>query len=162
DTVEATRVEVEDLLRRLGASPPGETGSPADTPNRAGSSPPVPDRLPAVAGYEVLGVLGRGGMGVVYKARHLRLKRLVALNMIRGGESHDPALRVRFLIEAEAVAQLDHPHVVGLYEFGTHEGLPYFALEYLGGGNLAGNLRRDGRFVARPAAELVVKLADGI
>jgi serine/threonine-protein kinase len=126
----------------------------------------IPERLrsslPAVAGHEVLEVLGRGGMGVVYKARHLRLNRLVALKMILGGQYQNLATRVRFSIEAEAVAQLDHPHVVGLYEFGMHEGLPFFALEYLGGGTLAAKLRRDGRFAPRPAAELVVKLADGI
>jgi serine/threonine-protein kinase len=161
DRGEATQGDVQDLLRRLEASPPGETGAPAAT-NRAGTSRQVTDRLPTVAGYEVLEALGRGGMGVVYKARQVRLNRLVALKMILGGECQDPVIQVRFLIEAEAIAQLDHPHIVGLYEFGTHEGLPLFALEYLGGGTLAGKLRRDGRFASRPATELVVKLADGI
>ena len=82
-------------------------------------------------------------MGVVYKARQISLNRLVALKMILGGGYHSQAARVRFLIEAEAVAQLDHPHVVGVYEFGTHDDLPFFALEYMEGGSLAQRLRQD-------------------
>jgi tetratricopeptide (TPR) repeat protein len=153
------------LGRPASTSPVDATPLPdsATAPASPQAGAPEADLLPgAVAGYTILGRLGCGGMGVVYKAQHLRLSRFVALKMILGGEYHDPAARVRFLIEAEAVAQLDHPHVVGLYEFGTHEGLPFFALEYLGGGTLAGKLRRDGRFAPRAAAELVVKLADGI
>jgi formylglycine-generating enzyme required for sulfatase activity len=101
-------------------------------------------------------------MGVVYRARHLRLNRPAAIKMILGGKYHDPVARVRFLVEAEAVAALDHPHVVRVHEFGTHDGLPFFALDYVGGGSLAEKLTRDGKFAPRAAAELVRKLADGI
>jgi serine/threonine-protein kinase len=82
--------------------------------------------------------------------------------MIMGGKYHDPMAQVRFLVEAEAVAQLDHPHVVGVYEFGTHDNLPFFALEYVGGGTLAEKLAREGKPTPRAAAELGVKLADAI
>jgi formylglycine-generating enzyme required for sulfatase activity/tRNA A-37 threonylcarbamoyl transferase component Bud32 len=118
--------------------------------------------LPEIPGYTVESEIARGGMGVVYKARHLRLNRTVAIKMILGGKYHDPATRIRFLIEAEAVAQLDHPHVVGVYEFGTHENLPFFVLEYVGGGTMAEKLSEDGPSAPRAAAELVAKLADGI
>jgi formylglycine-generating enzyme required for sulfatase activity len=101
-------------------------------------------------------------MGVVYRARHLRLNRPAAVKMILGGKYHDPTARIRFLIEAEAVAALDHPHVVHVYEFDTHADLPYFALEFVGGGTLAQKLERDGRPTARAAAEVVAKLAAGI
>jgi serine/threonine protein kinase/integrase len=118
--------------------------------------------LPDIPGYVVEEEIARGGMGVVYRARHLRLNRPAAIKMIVGGKYHDPTARVRFLIEAEAVAALDHPHVVHVHEFGTHENLPFFALEFVGGGTLAEKLKRDGRPTARAAAELVAKLADGI
>lgn len=118
--------------------------------------------LPVVPGYVVEAEIARGGMGVVFKARHLRLNRPAAIKMILGGKYHDPATRIRFLIEAEAVAQLDHPHVVGVHEFGTHENLPFFVLEFVGGGTLADKLKRDGKPTSRAAAELVLKLADGI
>jgi formylglycine-generating enzyme required for sulfatase activity len=118
--------------------------------------------LPNIPGYVVEGVIACGGMGVVYRARHLRLNRPAAIKMILGGKYHDPTARIRFLIEAEAVAALDHPHVVHVHEFGTHDGLPFFALEFVGGGTLAQKLERDGKPGARAAAELVVKLADGI
>src|SRR5262245_44903774 len=68
--------------------------------------------LPAVPGYEVVAVLGRGGMGVVYKARQCSLNRWVALKMIRAGSHDDPATRARFRTEAEAVARLQHPNIV--------------------------------------------------
>jgi WD40 repeat protein len=101
-------------------------------------------------------------MGVVYRARNLRLNRPEAIKMIIGGKYPDPTARVRFLIEAEAVAQLDHPNVVHVYEFGTYENLPFFALEFVGGGTVAAKLAREGKPSPKAAAELVLKLAGGI
>ena len=82
-------------------------------------------------GYDIHDLLGRGGMGVVYRARDVRLNRDVALKMLLGGLLPGPVTRVRFLVEAEAVAQLEHPHVVQVYEFGEHDGQPFLALEYV-------------------------------
>ncbi|HZV07950.1 MAG TPA: protein kinase [Gemmataceae bacterium] len=101
-----------------------------------------PDR---VGGYEILEELGRGGMGVVYKARHLKLQRIVALKMLLGGSFVTSEERARFRIEAEAVARLRHPNIVQIYEVGEYDvdaGLPrpYFTLEYAAGGNLASRL----------------------
>jgi serine/threonine-protein kinase len=93
--------------------------------------------LPKVAGYDVLGVLGRGSMGVVYKARQRGLKRTVALKMIRAADDASPRDLVRFRTEAEAVAQLQHPNIVQIYEVGEQEGRPYFSLEYVDGSSLA-------------------------
>src|SRR5438094_683030 len=80
----------------------------------------------SVAGYEVLGELGRGGMGVVYRAHDPRLNRDVALKMVLAGAHAAPAELARFLHEAEAVAALKHPNVVQVHEVGTHDGLPFF------------------------------------
>jgi WD40 repeat protein len=96
--------------------------------------------LPRVAGYDLLDVLGRGGMGVVYKARQLALNRLVALKMIRASGHAGEQELARFRAEAEAVARLQHPHVVQIYEVGEQDGLPYFSLEYLDGGSLHAKL----------------------
>jgi tRNA A-37 threonylcarbamoyl transferase component Bud32 len=91
---------------------------------------------PSVPGYEVLGELGRGGMGVVFKARQVKLDRIVALKMIRTVDLPDPDLRGRFLREAEAIARLQHPNIVQIYEVGEHDGLPFLALEFCPGGSL--------------------------
>src|SRR5207248_6355151 len=94
----------------------------------------------AVPGFIVLGELGRGGMGIVYKARQVALNRVVALKMILAGGHSSPEQRERFAAEAQAVAALHHPGVVQVYEYGTHQGLPYFALELCPGGSLAAKL----------------------
>ncbi len=101
------------------------TGADGDAPGAAETS------MPVIEGYEILEAIGRGGMGVVYKARQLGLNRVVALKMIRDAALAGPDARARFRREAEAVAQLTHPHVVQIHDIGECNGLPYFALEYL-------------------------------
>jgi tetratricopeptide (TPR) repeat protein/tRNA A-37 threonylcarbamoyl transferase component Bud32 len=93
--------------------------------------------IPAVRGYEMLGELGRGGMGVVYKARQLRLNRIVALKMILAADHASPEAAVRFMAEAASIARLHHPHIVQIFAFGDHDGRPYFEMEYVDGGSLA-------------------------
>jgi WD40 repeat protein/serine/threonine protein kinase len=102
--------------------------------------------LPTVRGYQVLGVLGKGGMGVVYKARQLGLNRVVALKMILAGGLADAGALDRFRREAEAVARLQHPHIVQVHEIGEWRAgdgsptLPFFSLEFVSGGSLAQKL----------------------
>ena len=90
-----------------------------------------------VPGYEILAEIGRGGMGVVYKARHIRLDRLVALKMILAGAHASDDQIARFHIEARAVARIQHPGIVQIHEDGDHDGLPYFSLEFVPGGSLS-------------------------
>ncbi len=95
-----------------------------------------PDLLPEVAGYELLGVLGKGGMGVVYRAVHRPLKRAVALKMILAGGHAGADDLARFRTEAEAIARLRHPNIVQIYEVGEAGGCPFFSLEFVDGGSL--------------------------
>ena len=137
---------------------PDDVGLVADAFGAAttagGPAAPPRGHLPAVAGFEVLGELGRGGMGIVYQARSVRLNRPVALKMILAGAYAGPEAAARFLSEAEAVARLQHPSIVQVFSLGDHEGLPYLEMEYASGGSLAASL--DGRpRPAREAARLV-------
>ena len=119
--------------------PAAKAAMPATLPE--GQAPPPADvPLPKIPGYEMLGTLGRGGMGVVYKARQVGLNRVVALKMILAGGYSDERERGRFLTEAETVARLHHPNIVQIHQIGEHDGLPYFSLEYCEGGSLSQRL----------------------
>src|ERR1700730_11173825 len=114
-----------------------------------------------VGEHDVLQQIGRGGMGVVYKARQVRLDRIVALKMVSDPDLAGPEQLARFRTEAEAIARLRHPNIVQIYEVGEHDGLPYFSLEYVTGGSLADWL--DGTpLPGRQAAQLVLPLARAI
>jgi len=93
--------------------------------------------FPTIPGYEILGELGRGGMGIVYKAQNLKFDRLVALKLILSGRGAAFLELARFRIEAEAIASLEHPNIVLIHEVGVHLGYPFFVLEYAEGGSLA-------------------------
>ena len=129
--------------------------------------PPEPEpwdegaELPRIPGYEVEGLLGRGGMGIVYKARHLGLNRFVALKMLIFGAYAGPNERARFRREAEAEASLRHPNIVHVYDVGDHEGWPYFTMEFVEGGSLAQALAGTPQ-PARQAAELLAVLAEAV
>jgi serine/threonine-protein kinase len=126
--------------------------------DQSGPAPSAPGDLPRVPGYDVQGVLGRGGMGVVYKAWHLRLHRTVALKMLLAGAYAQPQERERFLREAEAVAGLRHANIVQVYDVGDLDGLPYFTMEFVEGGNLTQKLAGTPQ-PADQAAALVTTLA---
>jgi len=158
----------EELVTRPPAMAPDFSSTPpagiaADkypTLSSAGTSPQAPDGTitAAIPGYEILGELGRGGMGVVYKARHVSLKRLVALKMILAGGYAGEGDKQRFRTEAEAVARLRHPGIVQIYDIGEVAGNPYFSLEYCDGGSLAKKLGGT-PLPPREAAEVVQSLA---
>ncbi len=117
--------------------------------------------MPSVPGYELVEELGRGAMGVVYRARDLRLNRQVAIKMILVGALAGPRERARFETEARAVARLQHPHIVQIHEFGENEGLPFVCLEFVPGGSLAQRLAGK-PLPARQAAELAERLARAV
>jgi eukaryotic-like serine/threonine-protein kinase len=114
--------------------------------------------LPQVPGYEILGEVGRGGMGIVYRARQVSLNRIVALKMLLAGSQAEPELLTRFRAEAEAVARLQHPNIVQIHDVGEHEGRLYCCLEYVPGGSLARRVEGAPQ-PPREAAELVATLA---
>ena len=111
--------------------------------------------------YELLHEIGRGGMGVVYKARQTKLNRIVALKMILSGSFADNEQVQRFQTEAEAAANLDHPGIVPVFQIGQHEGLHYFSMAYIPGRSLKDKIA-DGPIAPREAAETVCKIATAL
>jgi serine/threonine protein kinase len=121
----------------------------------------VASPYPTFPGYELLGILGRGGMGVVYKARHIALGRTVALKMILSGQwAGDTEVR-RFKAEAEAAAALDHPGIVPVFEVGEHDGRHFLAMAFVDGPSLQSRLQ-DGPLPEREAATLVRQVAEAV
>ena len=115
-----------------------------------------------IPGYEILGVLGQGGMGVVYRARQLNLKRIVALKTVLVTQMADEAALQRFEQEAQAVARLAHPHIIAAYDFGRHDGRLYFAMELVEGEDVHRLIARRGRLDERTAWGLVRQAAAGL
>ncbi len=119
-------------------------------------SPALPSA--PIAGYEIISVLGKGGMGVVYMARHIQLDRVVALKMVLAGSRASKSDREKFLSEARAVAQLTHPNILQIFEVGEQNGQPYFSLEYLDGGTLQEKLEKYS-MPPREAAQFIETIA---
>jgi formylglycine-generating enzyme required for sulfatase activity/tRNA A-37 threonylcarbamoyl transferase component Bud32 len=134
---------------------------PCDQTGSLPTMPPEELPLPQIPGYQVEAVLGHGGMGVVFRARHLRLNRIVALKMALTGSFAAPQERERFRREAEAVAALRHPNVVQVYDVGDTEGRPYFTMELMEGGSLTSKLAGAPQ-PARQAAALLATLARAV
>ena len=124
---------------------------------------PPPDGLQGkkLGEYDLVEELGRGGMGIVWKARHRRLNRTVALKLVRGGCLPGEAAAKRVRREAEAVAQLKHPNIVGIHEVGEHDDQLFLSMDWVSGGSLADWLKRVA-FSPKEAATLVAKVARGV
>lgn len=144
---------------------PGGGRADEETVDYASSadSTPRPGALVRYVGdYEVLEEIARGGMGVVFKARQLRLGRVVALKMMLAGDFASDVEVRRFHAEAESAARLDHPHIVPVYEVGEHGGMHYFSMGYVEGRSLDARLRSEGPLPARQAAELLSTVASAV
>jgi serine/threonine-protein kinase len=162
---ELLRLDLE-YRRRNGEAPAEQEyawrleGEPAEVVRQAFAASPG-SVLPQVPGYKVLEEIGRGGMGVVYKAWQVKASRFVALKMVLAGEMASPGEKDRFTTEARAAAGLNHPNVVTIYEVGDHAGRQYFTMELVGGGSLAEQVAR-GPLASRRAAEVVLAVARAV
>ena len=135
-----------------------ETGPTQMAANKAASGVEIRPRIP---GYEIQEVLGRGGVGVVYMAHHLRLHRTVALKMLLSGAHARAEERERFLREAEAIAGIHHPNIVQVHDVGDHDGRQFFTMEFVEGGSLAQKLNGTPQ-PSQQAANMVAMLADAM
>ncbi len=130
-----------------------------DQPERSGQA--LSPSVRYVGDYELLAEIGRGGMGVVYRARQVSLNREVAVKMILAGQFAGSAQKARFRREAEAAAQLRHPNIVAIHEVGEFEGRSYFSMDYIEGPTLAARLKQ-GPITPAEAAKLVRVLAEAV
>jgi len=169
---DAVGLQPESSERESLADAPTKHGGPGANPTSVAPTSPherktSPDDapqvrpLPKLPGYRVLGELGRGGMGVVYKAEQIALSRIVALKVLTAGAHASPSELARFRSEAESAARLAHPGIVQVYEVGESDGCPYFSLEFVAGGTLGERLRAQ-PLSPREAAQLIVTIARAV
>jgi serine/threonine protein kinase len=127
-------------------------------------SEPLRDRVAATLGqqYELESEIGRGGMSVVFRARDLRLNRLVAIKVLPPELAYDPAILTRFTREAQTSAQLSHPHIVPIYDVGSRDGIAYFVMGLIKGGNLAALLAREPRQPTGQVRRILAEVADAL
>jgi hypothetical protein len=112
--------------------------------------------------YEVQGEIGRGGMSVVFRARDIRLDRPVAIKVLPPELAYDPAIRTRFTREAQTSAHLAHPHIVPIHDVGEREGIAYFVMSLVNGGNLASLLAREPRQPVDEVRRVLAEIADAL
>jgi tetratricopeptide (TPR) repeat protein len=154
------RSRIEQLKRLYAAL--RDSGAGADAGAKVNANVGAGDgALPSFPGYEVLSQIGEGGMGVVYKARDVRLDRVVAIKTLAAGRRPAPGQLDRFRVEAAAVARLKHPNVIAIYSIGEHDGRPFYSFEYAEGGSLAERLS-DGPLSSAVAASLIETVSDAV
>jgi serine/threonine-protein kinase len=151
----------EELGKSVGDSPPTLIAAADGAGAEASPAPPTTPFVRTLGDYDLLEELGRGGMGVVYKARQRSLDRVVALKMLRGGNLASAADVARFRAEAEAAARLGHPHIVAVYEVGACDGQAYFSMQYIDGTTLA-KLLAAGPLPPREAVGYLLPIARAI
>src|SRR5437867_10340088 len=144
----------------------GTAADPAgDPPPQARAnrfSPPTPEQLaPKFPQLEILGLLGQGGMGAVYKARQPVLDRLVALKILPTEAASDPGFAERFSREARALARLDHPNIVGVHDFGRAGGFHYFLMDFVDGANLR-QVEQAGKLTPREALQIIPQICEAL
>ncbi len=156
------RCMMQDALEATAQSPPTHSSSTHPVPSRSSNrGAEIGGKLRYFGDYELLEKIAQGGMGIVYKARQVKLNRIVAVKMILGGQLATEADIQRFLTEAEAAANLQHPNIVSIHEVGEHEEQHYFSMDYVEGSNLSG-FTRDNPLPAAQTAQITRTLADAI
>src|SRR5262245_3468386 len=135
--------------------------TPSPAPAAPFTPPPTKELTPHFPQLEIYGLLGQGGMGAVYKARQVKLDRLVALKVLPNAVGSDPAFAERFAREARALARMQHPHIVSVHDFGEAGGHYYLLLEYVDGMNLR-ELMRAGPVAPDQAIRVAQALADAL
>ena len=149
-------------LESHASNPSGGAEPAGTTPYRAGFVPPTPAELSArFPQFEILELLGQGGMGVVYKARQIALDRFVALKILPPEVGRDAAFAERFAREARALARLNHPGIVAVHDFGQVDGLFYFVMEYVDGANVR-RLMQSGGLPPKEALAIVPQICDAL
>ena len=140
-----------------GAAP--EAGQPSKTPGFI--PPPVTELAKLFPQLEILDLLGRGGMGAVYKARQPVLDRMVALKILPTETARDPGFTERFMREARSLARLDHPNIVGVHDFGQSDGFHYFLMEFVDGANLR-QIEQAGSLTAHEALQIIPQICEAL